>query len=384
MALLNKVVRLEMLAYAAALTLPLVVQLVRLPFAAPLASIDTELRPPAPWPGWPKNADEVNAWPAACEAYVNDHFGGRAQLITLDSFTKYPLGASVSPEVSVGRDGWLFLRRSGNVFEKYRGLRHVDPGLAADYAHRFASWQAKLARQGVASGLVIVPNKHTIYPQYLPRGWTRLGPATTDQWVPAFTAAGVRLLDLRPVLAAAAGQSNRLVYDRFNTHWNDLGSFAAYSAIVQAIKDGMPNVPVLQPADVHFNALEGSGDLARMIGMLGRLREPTWAHSTVTNSAVVAAGSALDYEHEGWVVTTRHTNAPRALIFCDSFVQVFMHVFLRESFSYSYFIHHACIGRWPELVAAHRPDIVLFIAVERLMPEALDGLAAGQAPPPPL
>src|SRR5688572_2759241 len=73
------------------------------------ASVANELRRPAPMPALELSARGVAAFPAAFDAYFNDNFGFRNELLYGYAVAKVMgLGESWAKTVIVGRDGWLF------------------------------------------------------------------------------------------------------------------------------------------------------------------------------------------------------------------------------------------------------------------------------------
>src|SRR5262245_47768205 len=60
--------------------------------------------------------DALAQYPAKFEAYFNDSFGFRDRLIRWNNVAKVLLlGVSHSPQVEIGRNGWLFFRAEGAV-----------------------------------------------------------------------------------------------------------------------------------------------------------------------------------------------------------------------------------------------------------------------------
>ena len=60
------------------------------------------------------------------DAYVNDRFGLRRQLVHLNSLIRYKLGVSSSKDVVIGEDGWLFYT-ADFLMEQHTGANIFSP-----------------------------------------------------------------------------------------------------------------------------------------------------------------------------------------------------------------------------------------------------------------
>lgn len=190
--------------------------------------------------------NSLRGYPSKYEAWFNDHLGFRRRLIQLSSLIKMyglipsdamlpSLGENQRSTVLVGRDGWLYLA-GDNALTSYRCELPFSE-------HELDEWQSiletrsrVLADRGIHFLLVIVPNKHTIYPEFLPRSVRRVGSRSRlDQLRERLVrSSAVNILDLREALLAA--KSERRVYHQTDTHWNDFGAFVAYREILQRLK----------------------------------------------------------------------------------------------------------------------------------------------------
>ncbi len=201
------------------------------------------------------------------EAFLNDHFGFRNQLIELNNnmvislFHKSPV-----KKVLMGKDGWLY---SWNelILENYYGS-HDDRQLRA-WINVYEKRQLWLKERGIDFAFVTVPNKMTIYPEYLPRSLNTVGQTTKlEQLVTFFKEnSAVKVIDLRPPLMAAK-PLNQLYY-KTDTHWNYYGAFEAYKHILKKI---FPSLSPMCVSTVSHLLEKGSkidndttGDLIHML-----------------------------------------------------------------------------------------------------------------------
>ena len=332
-----------------------------------------EYREPATFPLMPTTYPELKRWTQRVEAYLNDHFGARDLLIYFNSRIRYALGDSGSSAVAVGRSGWLFLAKDSQIRQKFRGEVHFQPDTLSRFIEemqRRASW---LRSRNSELLLVIIPNKSTIYPTHVPKSWTRLGPHPTDQLVAALSDQdSVHWLDLRPLLRAAAGQEQ--IYDKFDSHWNDKGCYLAYRAIMEALAQSHHVHTVLED-QIRFDRISRAGDLSRMLNLSGYLTEETWRGSVLSSgvSEPRRIPNFKQFEAEGYSSRTRYADAPSALILCDSFVASYMIKYLQESFAEAHFMPHNRLTFPADNIRERRPDLVIYICAERLIPINLAG-----------
>ena len=105
-----------------------------------------ENREPAPLPARPQDWATLAAWPDAFTSYFADHFAFRTQLVRWQALLRVRvLRSSPSPDVILGKDGWLFYGTDGAV-EDYSGTRPFT----RSRAHRMARCLA--AHPGLAAG----------------------------------------------------------------------------------------------------------------------------------------------------------------------------------------------------------------------------------------
>jgi len=331
-----------------------------------------EKRAMAPWPEFVL----TTAFPPAFERAFADRFGGRDALVRLHHASLIELfGVSALANVLPGRDGWYYwLGEDGLSLDRhYRGVAtfpsdYVD-GTAAEFVRR-RDW---LAARGIAYVVAVVPEKFTIYPEFLPDWVGRSAqPSPYDRVVSALSNSGVDLIDLRPVLRAAKARDR--VYYKTDSHWNFNGATAGYGEIMREVqrvlgKDRLPAVaeaprPPYAPG-VDFY----SGDLAGMLGLPGRIREDDVAPlGKVLAGAPGRCARRVDHDQfpgfEFYVCD--RPGLPRAVVYRDSMaiplIPLLAENFSRVVFASSHRMDTALIER-------EKPDIVIEELVERTLHE---------------
>ncbi len=346
---------------------------------ADVAVSAAEKRLLSPLPPRPEGWAALRAWPRRFEAYYNDHFGFRAPLARAYSWLRYRLGDSPSRQVVRGSDGWFYLNGKvhGDPVGDYRNRNRFNARQLAAFVRGLKVKRDWLAARGIAYLFVVAPNKHTIYPEHLPKYLTRLAPTSAlDQLAEAVGAEpGISFLDLRPTLQAAR-RPGPPVYHRTDSHWNAWGANAAQFALVEALRDAarMPVEPRRWPAESFVWRRRPGGDLALLMGLQRVLREDV---PETAFPSCAAERRPLSRDPRTWE-TVCGGGSGTALIFRDSFFDAL------EPYFSTYFDRVVYVDKRVEpallraLVARHRPQVVVEEWVERLLPmvPSMSGLSA--------
>jgi hypothetical protein len=340
------------------------------------ATLDNENRALAPWP----KPALARAFPVDFEHAFVDRFGGRDTLLRIHNRVLVrAFGVSPSPNVLIGRDGWLyFLGEDATSLDRhYRGTLPVTDAEIHAVVAELARRSRFLAAHGIAYVVTIAPEKFSIYPEHLP-AWAsrRAGRSPLDRLADALRDdATVRYVDLRAPLRRAKRDAR--MYYMTDSHWNSLGAAVAYREIMQAVAQALaprpvPIAPVTYPpyvpgVDVY------SGDLARMTGDPRHFEEPNYAPLWTILAATqgrcakrVDGGADVGFE---WYACARG-DLPRAVVYRDS-MAIPLIPLLSENFSRAAYVSSRRLD--PGFVLRERPDVVIEELVERslLSPAAM-------------
>ncbi|MBN1415816.1 MAG: hypothetical protein JW973_12000 [Bacteroidales bacterium] len=173
------------------------------------------------------------------EAFLNDHFGFRNNLIELNNnivislFNKSPV-----KKVLIGKEGWLYYWNK-SILENYYGMRSYNDRQIKAWIEVYEKRRLWLKERGIDFAFVIAPNKMTIYPEYLPRLINTDNHITQLKQLVTILKekSAVKVVDLRPPLIAAK-PLNQLYY-KTDTHWNYYGAFEAYKYTLKEVFPGL-------------------------------------------------------------------------------------------------------------------------------------------------
>ncbi len=210
----------------------------------------------------------LSEFPAKFESNFNDNFGLRSILVRWNSMMRIGLfQQSPVSWVVIGKNGWLFLNNLNNI-EDCRGFLHYTNEELRTITHNFEEQQEWLNKQGISYLVVIVPDKETIYPEYLPDSIRRTnGKTRLDQLIDYLQKnSDFRVLDLRqPLLEAKNGKYS--TFYRTDGHWNDYGAFIGYREIMLALKQHFPDISPLGEDDyaIVVRPCSGRERLTRLV-----------------------------------------------------------------------------------------------------------------------
>jgi alginate O-acetyltransferase complex protein AlgJ len=230
---------------------------------------DTENRDLAKVPEWDKTP--LSQLSHQYEVYLGDHFGFRPDLIHWNSYLRvHLLGVSPIPSVVLGKEPWLFycseVLADGNSINDHMGLVPLPDAELEKLRLRLEDNKRRFHERGITYVVVIVPNKNTIYPEYLPEQISRWHSRTRlDQFFNYMNVhSALRVIDLRKTLLR--GKDSFPVYLETDSHWNTYGAYLGYSEIMKRIGEYYPEVePAEIAGEVGIEHSELGGDLAYML-----------------------------------------------------------------------------------------------------------------------
>jgi hypothetical protein len=326
--------------------------------------------------------NRLDPFPAQYEKYFNDHFSLRNQFIKLKSkLIINALQKSPMPDkVIFGKDGWMFLVK--NELAEYRGTNIMKQVDIEKVVKEFLRREAYLNKRNTKLYIAIAPIKYSIYPEFLPSYVDKVNRKTrTDLIVKELNDSGLNVLDLRPVLLKE--KKNGLLYYKTDNHWNSLGGFYAYKALINRIKLDFPSIPVLSLQDFNIKTDVTNGrNLAKMLNMIDDFTDteyvfeqkfPTKAKKVKKVGYPVPKSFPYKWEFETEFETGNDT-LPNLLFIRDSFGKAIM-PYIDQSFNRSVFIFDAWKYRSDEnIVENENPDVVVYLILESLWGGVLKGV----------
>jgi alginate O-acetyltransferase complex protein AlgJ len=143
----------------------------------------------------------------------------------------------------VGHDGWLFLCGGTNAnLGQYVGAVEMEPAWLDEWRDVVRRRAADLRTLGVASALLVVPDKLAVYEEHYPENLTRVGPRPIERLL---TVPDLPIVYPLAELRAGTG-SGEEVYLRTDTHLTFRGNERLVSSVLDALEvEGQPDLAAL-------------------------------------------------------------------------------------------------------------------------------------------
>lgn len=325
----------------------------------------TEKRTLASMPDVPRNLSSLFDFPHRFEAYYNDHFGFREQLVyRYQREMKKRFGKLDSPMVIEGQNGWLFF--TGNMLlQDFLGEIPLTRHELEDWLSEQERKEKWLQARGIRYLLVIAPNKQSIYQEYLPESLKSSKGTTRYEQLENYLNGQFPSYILSSHKVLHDSKKNARLYDKTDTHWNLLGGFLACNQIIDRLKQWYPTEKF--KLDFTFqNKLtkEKGGDLANMLMMQDRMTEK---RPILNDYQKCAEDLPFDRIYEGPRTRGCSSAHLKAVVFHDSFWGS-ISPFLMDNFEQVVYLwtqyDHASME---QLLNHFHPDIVIEERVERYL-----------------
>ena len=198
---------------------------------------------PAPNLSW----NALESLPQAVDDWWPQRIGLRTPLLKLRGRIWWQLlGEAPGERMVRGQDGWMFLSRHDflpldrGFLDGWRGASAISSDEARAWIDLFAERQAWLAERGIAHLVVIAPQKASLYPEYMPRNFERVGSTSFERVLAEMRANEFDVLDLRDACQAARADDDPatldFVYHPSGTHWSARGVAVAYRTILDRLQ----------------------------------------------------------------------------------------------------------------------------------------------------
>jgi len=332
------------------------------------APMQNENRLPAAWPKF-KGIGQSRDFITGVENYFNDHFGFRRRLIRWCNHWKEQLFHDASHrDAIVGREGWLYFSGDRMIEDWTRQAAWTERDLQ-NWRRLLELRRDWLHQRGIKYLFIVPPDKHTVYPEYLPDWMVKSSKPSKLQQLADYmkTHSNVEFIDLTQPLINA--KKIRVDYLKTDTHWNGFGGFVAYQTLVQALSRQVPGLQPL-PAEA-FDWKPGShplGDIAKILGRDSVAETTELAYVPLRPiPSLKEIYDPIRLPHQGVMETrpcyTRNEQASgKAMVFHDSFAHSWLR-FLGQHFKeviYVWQYYWDCA-----LIERERPNIVIDEMLER-------------------
>jgi alginate O-acetyltransferase complex protein AlgJ len=285
------------------------------------------------------------------------------------------VGVSSSPQVVLGRHEvdaagrrhrWLYYAAYDTMEYHLARVPFTEDELK-QWKETLEARRDWLAARGCRYVFVIAPNSQSIYPEFLPDEYQRVGRRSrADELIDYLRQhSTIDVIDTRePLIAARRDRPELRTYHRTDTHWNDEGSFIAYRQMAQRLAKHVPAIKPLERDQFEsvVRITEG-GDLAGVLGIKDHFQEERL--DLEFKPPLVRRVPRERYDDRVFISenpAAASLGLPTLVMFRDSFGST-LKPFLAEHFGKSVFVWSDQFH--PEYIEEHMPQIVITQMVER-------------------
>ena len=307
------------------------------------------------------------------EWYYNDHFGFRKVLVRLNSLLHYHvLHTSPKEMVVIGKNGWLYYNnpKDGKNLRDYYGKVNFTTTETERINLRLQRLKSRLDSLHVPVLVVFIPNKHSVYPEYLPSTYSPIRAKITreNQIDSVFRLSGIPYINMQSILLEAKRTYPLPLYYQTDSHWNELGAYIGYRSIMNQLQRKLPVVKshTLADYDITVQRDSGTGDLANLIFLGGQMTD-----LQVQLTPKYKECALLKRERskvDSIVYSNTDTTQLHLLMFHDSFARP-LRSLLSESFSRSIYLWRKVNMN---LIKKEKPDVLIIEFAERYSDMLLD------------
>ncbi len=281
--------------------------------------------------------------------------------------------------VLVGYDNYLFYKDTLNDFI---GVGELNSALYDKAVKDLKARNDWVEANGKKFYFVIAPNKNSVYPDYMPEGYTLAEYRRYDQFVKLLEEAGITAVDLRETMTnAVKANPQENLYYKYDTHWNNHAGYHAYRRTMDLIDDDFPTVVIHDRSEYQINYAETymkdlcwyTGNYDRVVdyGPVYTLKSGSQAKLTWKDSAVKYGQYEFSHiDEQGYsdrLVYFQYTNeanagAPNIYVMRDSY-SIALVPFMKDSFYKSTFNWTWNFDKSD--ITESEADIVMVIVAER-------------------
>lgn len=312
---------------------------------------------------FPTKAEGVTDFTQQIDYYLNDHFGFRQLAIRAERKIKRIWGDG---ETSVynGIEGWLFWSES-TIWDSYLGRSDFSKGHLESLADLLSNLRSVSNDNGVAFAATIVPNKTSVYTEFVPKRFGEKSPRNFyDYFLQHLEIDGLNFVDVKQRLVNLKSQNQ--VYFKTDTHWTFRGAYEGYRALVDSLKLQEPSLDILYEQDLKKEFRQKfSGDLSGFDGVVVSEDVLDITEPRVEGFERQVIAESASHKDLSTIVYERPMNTGRSIVIVgDSFSKYYLSFFKRD-FDRIVFIHHKLGDFSIDEVFDYNPDFVVFSPVER-------------------
>jgi len=319
--------------------------------------------------------DSLKKFTQAMNAYLNDQVSGRNNIIPFNNYLYYSVFGQLlnHPDVYFGKNGWMYYI-GANGRETYENRTPVTTEELETIKHLFEERHNWLKERGIKLYIVFPRVSQFIYEEHLGSRLFRYNKTSKLEQLMHYLNenSDIEIIDVEKPILDAKNKINKELYYKSSTHWNFIGGYFAYKAIIEHIHKDFPDIEAPIPFEeikwTYTEDMKKDLDLIEMAALIGYVK----AYEYLPVHPKVFAGDTIvphfpagkpDFPYK-YIVNPKKKQ-PNMLMLHDSYER-HLYPFLGHHFNRSTYLWTNTFER--ELIEANKPDIVIWEMSERFIP----------------
>lgn len=300
------------------------------------------------------------------ETWFSDHLPFRNQLILLNNLIDCKVyHVPDSDSVVIGRNGWLYYNgKQFNVEDPEADYTGADL-YSADELKALAANMIKMRDELKAKGcelvIFIAPNKEHVYPENMPSAYGAPAEKRRMEQVVGYLQSDTDLTVVCPydaLLESRKTDPDRQLYYKYDSHWNNVGSYIGSSMLDETLGHKMPNIDDLRIT----TAKSPRYDLATMLHLGNLLTDdPNYVVNDFSENKI---NTTYNDDRTEFRSINENKNAdPRKVFIIGDSYSTMMEQYIACNFNETYLNFY--YNYTPEMLEREDPQIVVYETVER-------------------
>lgn len=317
------------------------------------------------------NINQLDKFPREFDTYLDDNFTFRVPFLNFYHELKFQMKVSPNKkDVLIGKNGHFFIAQKDH--EIFSGKFNYTEEKIDSMINVWEIRKKYLKEKNILFYWLIAPNKHHVYPEYLPPGYSEKNRnrilSLQDRFNKQFPSKLIYPLD-----AIVKHKDKRSAYFKQDNHWSNIGAFIAYEEVMKSLKNDFPEIKMLKYESVHWKQVsKNDGNLLNFLGKEGELSEISYVSDFPNSTAVevqrfslkTPEGFPYPWDYEIRYKNENALNKKKVLVIRDSFGGFIM-PFFNETFSEILYIFDGWkYGLNKEIIELFQPDIIVFLTLE--------------------
>lgn len=326
--------------------------------------------------GW-KSKDLIEGY----SDFIDDRIGFRTEAIKFYNTFCYLFSMSSTSIMKFGKQGWLYNDNELN-FEQYKGNKIYQNGRVNVLCKHIKMCQQQIEQQYGATFIYFTaPDKHLIYPEYLPTYMECFENQYKNMDIVNSGLENWKIKHIDIISKLQSQAKNDLLYQKASAHWNHLGAYMGYRQVIESMDDSISMYVYNQDdfksmfvkQDYHYS-------MNGYIEALQFEKEDVFLNDNIKDISILNAMdeweliTAIELESNRLKelltlkIQTENTTGPTLIFVRDSFGSQML-PFLAHSFSEIILVHHL-FGQWDQTILDQMDiDYVFYEVAQRNLGE---------------